>query len=64
MNNLFLGSRLDTYVEAEAFLEAKQDGRAPFFREKPKLTAMTEGQDIELSCLAVGEPEPIVQWFK
>lgn len=59
-----LGSRLDTYVEAEAFLESKQDGRLPFFREKPQITAMQEGQDLELVCLAVGEPEPIVQWFK
>ncbi|KAG5881050.1 hypothetical protein JTB14_033964 [Gonioctena quinquepunctata] len=59
-----LGSRLDTYVEAEAFLEAKQDGRLPFFREKPQLTAMMEGKDLELTCLAVGEPQPIVQWFK
>ncbi|XP_050295068.1 obscurin-like isoform X13 [Anthonomus grandis grandis] len=59
-----LGSRLDTYVEAEAFLESKQDGRGPFFREKPQLTAMVEGKDLELTCLAVGEPTPIVQWFK
>ncbi|XP_023017381.2 obscurin isoform X4 [Leptinotarsa decemlineata] len=59
-----IGSRLDTYVEAEAFLEAKQDGRLPFFREKPQFTAMTEGKDLELTCLAVGEPQPIVQWFK
>ncbi|CAH1180870.1 unnamed protein product [Phyllotreta striolata] len=59
-----IGSRLDAYVEAEAFLEAKQDGRLPFFREKPNLTAMQEGKDLELVCLAVGEPQPIVQWFK
>lgn len=59
-----LGSRLDTYVEAEAFLESKQDGRLPFFREKPQITAMQEGKDLELVCLAVGEPQPIVQWFK
>ncbi|KAJ8919920.1 hypothetical protein NQ315_006449 [Exocentrus adspersus] len=59
-----IGSRLDTYVEAEAFLESKQDGRLPFFREKPRLTPMVEGKDLELTCLAVGEPQPIVQWFK
>ncbi|CAG9815907.1 unnamed protein product [Phaedon cochleariae] len=59
-----LGSRLDTYVEAEAFLEAKQEGRLPFFREKSHLTAMQEGKDLELTCLAVGDPQPIVQWFK
>ncbi|CAH1108368.1 unnamed protein product [Psylliodes chrysocephalus] len=59
-----LGSRLDAYVEAEAFLESKHDGRLPFFREKPNFTAMQEGKDLELTCLAVGEPQPIVQWFK
>lgn len=59
-----LGSRLDTYVEAEAFLESKQEGRLPFFREKPQMTAMIEGKDMELTCLAVGDPQPIVQWFK
>ncbi|XP_044269472.1 obscurin isoform X2 [Tribolium madens] len=59
-----LGSRLDTYVEAEAYLESKQDGRLPFFREKPQMTAMVEGKDLELTCFAVGEPEPIIQWFK
>ncbi|CAH1967604.1 unnamed protein product [Acanthoscelides obtectus] len=59
-----IGSRLDAYVEAEALLEAKQEGRLPTFREKPKFTAMIEGQDMKLSCLAVGEPQPIIQWFK
>ncbi|VEN40599.1 unnamed protein product [Callosobruchus maculatus] len=59
-----IGSRLDAYVEAEALLEAKQEGRLPSFREKPKFTAMVEGQDMKLSCLAVGEPQPIIQWFK
>ncbi|XP_064214160.1 obscurin isoform X5 [Tribolium castaneum] len=59
-----LGSRLDTYVEAEAYLESKQDGRLPFFREKPQMTAMVEGRDLELTCFAVGEPEPVIQWFK
>lgn len=59
-----LGSRLDTYVEAEAYLESKQDGRLPFFREKPQMTAMVEGKDLELTCFAVGEPEPTIQWFK
>ncbi|XP_044758879.1 obscurin isoform X8 [Coccinella septempunctata] len=59
-----IGSRLDTYVEAEAFIESKQEGRLPFFREKPQFSAMQEGKDLELSCLAVGDPAPIVQWFK
>ncbi|XP_076264307.1 obscurin isoform X15 [Rhynchophorus ferrugineus] len=59
-----LGSRLETYVEAEAFIESKQEGRLPFFREKPQMTAMIEGKDLELTCFAVGEPTPVVQWFK
>lgn len=59
-----LGSRLDSYVEAEAVIESKQDGRLPFFREKPKFTAMVEGKDLELTCFAVGEPQPVIQWFK
>ncbi|KAL3285162.1 hypothetical protein HHI36_019282 [Cryptolaemus montrouzieri] len=59
-----LGSRLDAYVEAEAFIESKQEGRLPFFREKPQFTAMQEGKELELTCLAVGDPAPIVQWFK
>lgn len=59
-----LGSRLDTYVEAEAYLESRYDGRLPFFREKPQMIAMVEGQDAEMTCFAVGEPEPLVQWFK
>lgn len=61
---IILGSRLDTYVEAEAFIESKQDGRLPFFREKPQFTPMIEGKDLELTCFAVGEPQPIIQWFK
>lgn len=51
-------------MEAEAFIESKQDGRLPTFREKPQFTAMIEGKDLELTCFAVGEPQPIVQWFK
>lgn len=61
---IFKGTRLDAYTEAEAFLESKQEGRLPFFREKPKLVAMQEGKDLEMSCLAVGDPQPVVQWFK
>lgn len=32
-----LGTRLDSYAEATALLEAKRDGQLPFFREKPQL---------------------------
>ncbi|KAF5286087.1 hypothetical protein FQA39_LY16433 [Lamprigera yunnana] len=59
-----LGSRLDTYAEAEAMIESKQEGRLPFFREKPQVTAMVEGQDLEITCFVVGDPNPTVQWFK
>lgn len=59
-----IGTRLDTYIEAEAFLESKIEGRLPFFREKPQMLAMQEGKDLELICMAVGDPEPTVQWFK
>ena len=59
-----LGTRLDTYVEAEAMIESRQSGLAPFFRERPQTTVIIENQDVQLSCLAVGDPTPIVQWFK
>ncbi|KRT81300.1 Fibronectin domain-containing protein, partial [Oryctes borbonicus] len=59
-----IGSRLDAYAEAEAFMESKHEGRLPFFREKPQMAALQEGSDLELTCFAVGEPTPIVQWFK
>ncbi|XP_022920655.2 obscurin isoform X3 [Onthophagus taurus] len=59
-----IGARLDTYAEAEAFLESRHEGRLPFFREKPDMAAMQEGKDLEMSCYAVGDPTPIVQWFK
>ncbi|KAB0792164.1 hypothetical protein PPYR_14123 [Photinus pyralis] len=59
-----LGPRLDTYAEAEAMIESKQEGRLPFFREKPQVTAMVEGKDLEMTCLVVGDPKPSVQWFK
>lgn len=59
-----IGSRLDAYAEAEAFLESKHEGRLPFFREKPQMEALQEGKDLELTCFAVGDPTPVVQWFK
>ncbi|XP_075215546.1 obscurin isoform X5 [Lycorma delicatula] len=59
-----IGTRLDAHVEAEALIEAKRDGHAPFFREKPQITPIREEQNAELSCLAVGDPKPIIQWFK
>ncbi|XP_024082458.1 obscurin isoform X3 [Cimex lectularius] len=59
-----LGSRLDTHVEAEAIIEATRGGQAPFMREKPKITPIEEGKPVQLSCYAVGDPKPTIQWFK
>jgi hypothetical protein len=59
-----LGTRLDSYTEVEALLESKQPGQPPFFREKPRTQPMKEGERVQLSCLAIGSPRPIVQWFK
>lgn len=59
-----LGSRLDSYAEADAMLESKRDGQLPFFREKPQDMAITDGEPAQLQCYAVGEPKASVQWFK
>lgn len=59
-----LGTRLDSYAEAQAFMESKKDGRLPFLREKPSILPVQEGQPARLSCYAVGDPKPTIQWFK
>ncbi|KAG7311046.1 hypothetical protein JYU34_003903 [Plutella xylostella] len=59
-----LGTRLDSYAEAQAFMESKKDGQLPFLREKPQLLPIREGEPAQLSCFAVGDPKPSVQWFK
>lgn len=59
-----LGSRLDTYVEADALIESKKMGHPPFFREKPQILAITDNEPAQLQCYAVGDPHPVVQWFK
>ncbi|XP_047105588.1 obscurin isoform X3 [Schistocerca piceifrons] len=60
-----LGTRLDGHAEAEAIIEYKREGQPPFFREKPQTPLpILEDQPAELSCLVVGEPKPVVQWFK
>jgi hypothetical protein len=56
--------RSQSYQEAEAMIELRADGHVPFFREKPQTVAITDGEATEISCLAVGDPAPIVQWFK
>ncbi|XP_076762738.1 obscurin isoform X1 [Xylocopa sonorina] len=59
-----LGTRLDSYAEAEAMLESKKEGNMPFFREKPQLRPIEEGQYAQLACLAVGNPKPMIQWYR
>lgn len=56
--------RSQSYQEAEAMIESHANGHIPFFREKPHTVAITDGKVAEISCLAVGDPAPIVQWFK
>ncbi|KAG7203298.1 hypothetical protein KM043_010391 [Ampulex compressa] len=59
-----LGTRLDSYAEAEAMIESKKEGHLPFFREKPQIRPIEEGKPARLTCLAVGNPKPLIQWFK
>lgn len=59
-----LGTRLDSYNEAEAMIECKREGYPPFFREKPQTLAITDSVPAALQCFAVGDPKPNVQWFK
>ncbi|XP_049875609.1 obscurin isoform X2 [Pectinophora gossypiella] len=59
-----LGTRLDSYAEAQAIMESKKDGQIPFLREKPQLLPIREGEPAQLSCFAVGDPRPSIQWFK
>ncbi|XP_037094652.1 obscurin-like isoform X2 [Pollicipes pollicipes] len=59
-----LGSRPKALAEADAVREKKRQGQMPFLREKPSDMAIQDGEVCELSCLAVGNPKPIVQWFR
>lgn len=62
-----LGTRLDSYAEVEAYLESKSQlpgQQPPFLREKPQTQPIQEGVPAQLSCLAVGSPQPLVQWFR
>ncbi|KAL1449302.1 hypothetical protein WDU94_000504 [Cyamophila willieti] len=59
-----LGTRPEAHVEADALIESRRDGHAPFFREKPITIPVVIGDRLEMKCLAVGEPKPVIQWFK
>ncbi|CAB0012839.1 unnamed protein product [Nesidiocoris tenuis] len=59
-----IGSRLDAHVEAEALIGASREGQPPFMREKPQMTAIESGKPATLSCYAVGDPKPTIQWYK
>lgn len=59
-----VGTRLGSYAEAEAMIEFRREGHVPFLREKPQTLAIREGETAQLSCYAVGDPKPAVQWFK
>ncbi|XP_044021287.1 obscurin isoform X7 [Aphidius gifuensis] len=59
-----LGTRLDSYAEAEAMIETKKDGHLPFLREKPQILQIQAGKCAQLVCFAVGNPKPAIQWFK
>ncbi|XP_026678208.1 obscurin-like [Diaphorina citri] len=59
-----IGTRPEAHVEADALIESRRDGHAPFFREKPITIPVVIGDKLEMKCLAVGEPKPVIQWFK
>ncbi|XP_065086396.1 obscurin isoform X3 [Ochlerotatus camptorhynchus] len=59
-----VGTRLGSYAEAEAMIEVKREGHAPFFREKPQTIAIREGEPNQIICYAVGDPKPSVTWFR
>ncbi|XP_053676585.1 obscurin [Anopheles nili] len=59
-----VGTRLGSYLEAEALIECKREGQPPFFREKPQTIAIREGEPNQIICYAVGDPKPSVTWFR
>lgn len=59
-----IGSRLQSYVEMDSLMEVQKGGHPPFFREKPQTLTIIEGVSAHLSCFAVGDPKPVVLWFK
>uniref|UniRef100_A0A336KYA7 CSON000839 protein n=1 Tax=Culicoides sonorensis TaxID=179676 RepID=A0A336KYA7_CULSO len=59
-----VGSRLQSYYEADALIESGRQGHPTFFREKPQTLAIKIGEPAHLSCFAVGDPKPSIMWFK
>ncbi|XP_050698180.1 obscurin-like isoform X5 [Eriocheir sinensis] len=44
--------------------EGGTSNTAPFLREKPPTTAIAAGCKAEVTAVASGVPEPVIQWFK
>ena len=40
------------------------DGVVPFFREKPRDVALSEGEPLDLKCLVASEPRSAIHWLK
>jgi hypothetical protein len=40
------------------------DGTIPFFREKPKDLALSDGEPLQLVCLVASEPKAAIHWLK
>lgn len=45
-----VGTRLQSYSEADALIESGRQGHPTFFREKPQTLAIKIGQPAQLSC--------------
>ncbi|KAI5693295.1 hypothetical protein M8J75_013057 [Diaphorina citri] len=50
-----IGTRPEAHVEADALIESRRDGHAPFFREKPITIPVVIGDKLEMKCLAFRE---------
>ncbi|XP_066949349.1 LOW QUALITY PROTEIN: muscle M-line assembly protein unc-89-like [Macrobrachium rosenbergii] len=59
-----VAARLAVRDEATAIREELTFGKLPFMREKPESCAITSGQQLTLTCVVTGDPQPVVQWFK
>uniref|UniRef100_T1IIA6 Muscle M-line assembly protein unc-89 n=1 Tax=Strigamia maritima TaxID=126957 RepID=T1IIA6_STRMM len=59
-----ISPRSETKNRLKELLPLRDDGEAPFFREKINDVAFVEGEHVELTCFAVGDPKPTVQWYR